>query len=103
MARAAIAHNSMARESAAHTQDSAREHESARERATRLAAVRPPTTPHPHPHPKPINVNLNSVQYSGAEMHSFSHCFNRSLAGPADCFGHATKAPVNTATGVPIG
>jgi hypothetical protein len=71
-----------------------------------LAAVRPPTTPRPHPHhPKPINVNLNSVQYSGVELRAFGRCFNRSLDDSAntDCFGRATKAPVNSDTGRPIG
>jgi hypothetical protein len=89
----------MARESAAH------QAASAREQATRLTAVRPPTTPHPHPHPMRLDLHSNSVQYSGAEVRTFSPCFNRSLGDPAksDCFWHATKAPVNSDTGVPIG
>ena len=100
MARGAIAHNSTARESAAHHPAPAHE------QVTRLAAVRPPTTPRPHPHhPKPINVNSNSVQYSGVEVRAFAPCFNRSYddSQNTNCFGHAIKAPVNSDTGRPIG
>ena len=102
MARGATEREGMARESVEH-ESAAHKGAPAHEQVTKLAAVRPPTTPHPHPHhPKPMNVNLNSVQYSSVEMRAFAPCFNR----PYDdsyCFGRAIKAPVNSDTGRPIG
>jgi hypothetical protein len=93
-----IVHGAIARESAAH------KGASAHDQATRLAAVRPPTTPRPHPHPKPIYVNMNSVQYSGVEVRGFEPCFNRSWDEFANTnCPRAIKVPVNRVTGMPIG